>query len=106
MVGFGTYLGSTMIEKIKGFFKFSKNALFFLGNPSEDAADGWRFRRSLIYGGYRLSVAMIVFGAVTFLWDTTVSNTLVVSGTSMISIIISAYVAGATFDDAKNRREP
>lgn len=95
-----------MVEKVKEFFRFSKNALFFLGNPSEDASDGWRFRRTLIYGGYRLSVVMIIFGAATFMWDTTVSNTLVVSGTGMISIIISAYVAGATFDDAKNRKEP
>jgi len=95
-----------MIEKVKGFFRFSKNALFFLGTPSENSPDGWKFRRTLIYGGYRLSVAMIIFGAITFMWDTTVSNTLVVSGTSMISIIISAYVAGATVDDVKNRREP
>lgn len=95
-----------MIAKIKGFLNFSKHALFFLGKPSEDASDGWRFRRSLIYGGYRLAVAMILFGAITFLWDTTVSNTLVISGTSMISIIITAYVAGATIDNKKEHKEP
>ncbi|MEX0895640.1 MAG: hypothetical protein WDZ94_01730 [Patescibacteria group bacterium] len=95
-----------MIEKMSGFWKFTKNALFFLGTPPDDISDGWKFRRSLIYGGYRLSVAMIIFGALTFLWDTDVSATLVVSGTSMISIIITAYVAGATYDDNKNRKEP
>ena len=91
---------------MKGFWDFTKNALFFLGKPSSDASDGWKFRRSLIFGGYRLSVLMIVFGAVTFFYDTTVSNTLVVSGTSMISIIITAYVAGATYSDKKENKEP
>jgi len=44
---------------------------------------------------------MIVFGAITFFFDTQVSNTLIVSGTSMISIILTSYVASATYEDAK-----
>lgn len=92
-------------QRLKKFFSDGKQALFFLGHPNKDSKDGWRFRRQLIFGGYRLSVAMIVFGAMTFLWDTQVSNTLIVSGTSMISIILTAYVAGATIED-KGKREP
>lgn len=92
-------------QGLKKFFSDGKQALFFLGHPNKDSKDGWRFRRQLIFGGYRLSVAMIVFGAGTFLWDTQVSNTLIVSGTSMISIILTAYVAGATIED-KGKREP
>lgn len=92
-------------QRLKAFIQDGKDAIFFLGKPNKDTKDGWRFRRQLIFGGYRLSVAMIIFGAVTFLWDTQVSNTLIVSGTSMISIILSAYVAGATIED-RGKREP
>lgn len=90
---------------IKRFLSDGKRAIFFLGRLDGDSKDGWKFRRQLIFGGYRLAVAMIVFGAGTFWFDTTVSNTLVVSGTSLISIILTAYVAGATMDD-RGKREP
>jgi len=97
------------MEKVKkglrAFWEDTKRAIFFLGKPNEQLTDRWKFRRQLIFGGYRLSVAMIVFGAVTFIWDTQVSSTLIVSGTSMISIILSAYVAGATIED-RGKREP
>lgn len=90
---------------IKRFWEDGKRAVFFLGRLDGDQKDNWKFRRQLIFGGYRLAVAMIVFGAATFWFDTTVSNTLVVSGTSLISIILTAYVAGATMDD-RGKREP
>jgi len=90
---------------LKKFLADGKQVIFFLGHPNQDLADGWRFRRQLIFGGYRLSVAMIIFGALTFIWDTQVSNTLIVSGTSLISIILTAYVAGATIED-RGKREP
>jgi hypothetical protein len=90
---------------LKKFVQDGKDAIFFLGKANKNTKDGWRFRRQLIFGGYRLSVAMIIFGALTFIWDTQVSNTLIVSGTSMISIILSAYVAGATIED-RGKREP
>jgi len=90
---------------LKKFLADGKQAIFFLGHPNQDLTDGWRFRRQLIFGGYRLSVAMIIFGALTFIWDTQVSNTLIVSGTSLISIILTAYVAGATIED-RGKREP
>jgi len=90
---------------IKRFWEDGKRAVFFLGKPSTNTKDNWKFRRQLIFGGYRLAVFMILFGAVTFWFDTDVSNTLVVSGTSLVSIILTAYVAGATMDD-KGKREP
>jgi hypothetical protein len=86
---------------LKKFIVDGKEAIFFLGKLRSDRKDGWKFRRQLIFGGYRLSVAMILFGALTFIWDTQVSNTLIVSGTSMISIILTSYVASATYEDAK-----
>lgn len=84
---------------LKRIAKTAWSALFFISGNDGDPTDRWRFRRKLIYGTYRVSVFMILFGAVTFFFDTQVSNTLVISGTSMLSIIVSAYVAGATIDD-------
>jgi glucose uptake protein GlcU len=45
---------------------------------------------------------MIAFGAITFMWDTSVSTSLITGGVALMSIIIGAYVAGASYDDAKN----
>lgn len=92
-----------MINKLTSLWHKGKDAVFFLANPSQDQADGWKFRRTLIFGAYRLSVAMIVFGAITFFFDTDASNNLITGGVAMISIIISAYVAGATFEDSKKK---
>ena len=78
--------------------------LFFLGGekiPENSPGPSWKFRRKLIYGAYRLSVAMIVFGAITFFWDTGVSNNLVTGGIAILTIIITAYTATATWQDIK-----
>lgn len=79
------------------------DGLFFLGKPSSDKSDSWKFRRRLIYGAYRLSVAMIVFGAITFFWDTDVSNNLVTGGIALLTIIVTAYTASATYEDVKRK---
>lgn len=81
------------------------DALFFMGGEDTRGKISWRFRRKLIYGAYRLSVAMIVFGAITFFWDTGVSNNLVTGGIALLTIIVTAYTATATYEDVKNRNE-
>lgn len=78
---------------------------FFLGGESKTRSDNWKFRRRLIYGAYRLSVTMIIFGAVTFFWDTGVSNNLVTGGIALLTIIVTAYTASATYEDVKTRRK-
>lgn len=65
------------------------------GGPS------WKFRRKLIFGGYRVGVLMIIFGMFTFFWDTQVSVQLVIGGVALISIILTAYTASATLEDVK-----
>ena len=65
----------------------------------------WAHRRRLIYGSYILGAAMIVFGAITYWSDTQVGSQLVIGGVALISIIISAYVASATFEDVKLWKE-
>ena len=89
---------------IKRWAKGLIDAAFFLGAETKTRSDNWKFRRRLIYGAYRLSVAMIVFGAVTFFWDTGVSNNLVTGGIALLTIIVTAYTATATYEDVKRNR--
>lgn len=91
---------------IKKFAMSIVDGFFFLGGKSTDPKDNWKFRRRLIYGAYRLAVAMIIFGAVTFFFDTGVSNQLVIGGVAILTIITTAYTASATYEDAKKKEEP
>lgn len=79
----------------------------FLTRDEEDNSTGpsWKYRRKLIYGGYRLGFAMVIFGALTFLVDQWgVGTALITGGVSLISIILTAYTATATFEDVKLRQ--
>ena len=73
----------------------------FLLKEEKDKGDGpsWKFRRKLIFGGYRVGVLMIVLGMFTFFWDTQVSVQMVIGGVALISIILTAYTASATIED-------
>ncbi len=44
---------------------------------------------------------MIAFGMITFVWDRQVSVQMVIGGVALISIILTAYTASATFEDVK-----
>lgn len=68
---------------------------------TNSSGPSWNFRRKLIFGGYRVGVLMIVFGMATFFWDTNVSVQMVIGGVALISIILTAYTASATFEDVK-----
>lgn len=89
---------------VKRWAKSLIDGAFFLGGETKTRSDNWKFRRRLIYGAYRLAVAMIVFGAVTFFWDTGVSNNLVTGGIALLTIIVTAYTASATYEDVKKNR--
>jgi hypothetical protein len=65
----------------------------------ETNGPSWKYRRKLIYGGYRLGFVMIIFGMATFFLDREVSVQMVVGGVALISIILTAYTASATFED-------
>lgn len=77
--------------------------LFLLKEEEKKPGRGpsWRFRRKLIFGGYRVGVLMIVFGMFTFFWDREVSVQMVIGGVALISIILTAYTATATLEDVK-----
>lgn len=61
----------------------------------------WKHRRRLIYFAFGLSVAMIAFGALTWRSDSQVAQQLIIGGVALISIILTAYTAFATYEDVK-----
>ena len=77
------------------------DALMLLREQEGEDTSGpsWKYRRKLIYGGYRLGFIMILFGMGTFFFDKEVSVQLVIGGVALISIILTAYTASATFED-------
>lgn len=79
------------------------NIVFLMDDqPKNEQGPSWQFRRTLIFGAYRLGFAMIVFGGVMFLVDQWgVGVALITGGVSLISIILTAYTATATFEDVK-----
>jgi hypothetical protein len=96
------------INSLKVDLKKPFDWIFFMGGekiPEDSPGPSWKFRRKLIFGAYRLSVAMIIFGAVTFFWDTGVSNNLVTGGIAILTIIITAYTATATWQDIKFNKD-
>ena len=70
--------------------------------PESTQGPSWKYRRKLIFGAFRLGFAMIIFGALTFLVDQWgVGTALITGGVSLISIILTAYTATATWQDTK-----
>jgi hypothetical protein len=81
--------------------KWLDSAFLLKDEKSKGTGPSWNFRRKLIFGGYRVGVLMIIFGMFTFFWDTQVSVQMVIGGVALISIILTAYTASATFEDVK-----
>ena len=78
---------------------FLDSAFLLKDEADNEHGPSWKFRRKLIFGGYRVGVLMIVFGMFTFFWDTQVSVQMVIGGVALISIILTAYTASATIED-------
>jgi hypothetical protein len=54
---------------------------------------------------FLLASLMIVFGAATWASDSSVSRELIIGGVALISIILTAYTAFATYEDVKIRKQ-
>ena len=95
------------MPNLQATYKRLAKAVFFLADePDTDSGPNWKFRRTLIFGSYRLAVVMIIFGALTFLVDQWgVGVALITGGVSLISIITTAYTATATWQDTRLYRE-
>lgn len=61
----------------------------------------WKHRRRLIYMSFAIAALMIFWGAATYVSDTSVSRELIIGGVALISIILTAYTAFATYEDVK-----
>ena len=86
----------------KAAVKLLDGAFFMKDEPESKTGPSWKFRRQLIFGSYRLGVAMIIFGALTFLVDQWgVGTALITGGVSLISIITTAYTVSASWQDTK-----
>lgn len=72
----------------------------------ESNKPSWKHRRRLIYVAVILGVVMILFGLATFWWDRQVSTEAVIGGVALISIVLTAYVGGASYEDSRLYREP
>lgn len=88
-------LQKTIVKALDGVFMLKDE-------PESATGPDWKYRRKLIFGGYRLGFAMVIFGALTFLVDQWgVGTALITGGVSLISIILTAYTATATWQDTK-----
>jgi len=79
--------------------KWLDSVFLLKDEKSKNTGPSWNFRRKLIFGGYRIGAVMIAFGMLTFFWDRDVSVQMVIGGVALISIILTAYTASATFED-------
>jgi hypothetical protein len=81
--------------------KWLDSVFLLKDEKGKSSGPSWNFRRKLIFGSYRVGVVMIAFGMITFVWDRQVSVQMVIGGVALISIILTAYTASATFEDVK-----
>jgi hypothetical protein len=81
--------------------KWLDSVFLLKDEQTNSSGPSWNFRRKLIFGSYRVGVVMIVFGMLTFVYDRQVSVQMVIGGVALISIILTAYTASATFEDVK-----
>lgn len=82
------------------------DSLFFMRDEgTSKAGPSWAMRRKLIFATFRLAVAMIIAGGAFVAIDKyDVGTTLITSATALITIIVSAYVAGATYEDTRRKK--
>jgi len=59
----------------------------------------WKYRRILVYASWLLGAAMIIAGIRAYLTNAAVAAGLVSGGVALISIVLSAYVGAATWQD-------
>ena len=98
-------LSTTTLRRVaKGLW----DGLFFISGRDDDRSDAWKFRRRLIYGSYRVGVFVIVAMLPIAIFMPELQDLAIAAIQTMVgmlSIIVSAYVAGAVVDDKINTKK-
>lgn len=86
-------------------------ALMSTKTEQDTSRPSWRYRRRLIHVAITVGVLMITAGALSVLWDSEgwdrqVSSELIIGGVALISIVLTAYVGGATWEDTRLWQPP
>lgn len=63
----------------------------------------WTHRRKVIYTSVVLSVLMVLAGILATFTNFGVATQLIVSGSALLTVTVSAYVGGAVIDDYVHR---
>lgn len=62
----------------------------------------WRHRRRLIYGAYVVAILMIAYGSLNIVIAMSEAGVqLIIGGVALLSIILTAYTAVATYEDVR-----
>ncbi len=77
----------------------------------EGSKPSWKHRRRLIYGATILGAVMILVGILSvawdeYGWDRQATSELIIGGVALISIVLTAYVGGASYEDTRLWKEP
>lgn len=60
----------------------------------------WKLRRRAVFGSMLFGVAVIVYVAIR--WDdTSLAQTLALSGFGLIGAVVAAYIGGAAYEDVR-----
>lgn len=88
-----------------GFFG-ALSALRKVADQPDPSKPSWRHRRRLIYCAVILGALMIIAGMTSAIWDPNgwdrqVASELIIGGVAIVSIVLTAYVGGATYEDTR-----
>lgn len=66
------------------------------------AKPSWKLRRRAVFGSMLFGAAIIIYVAVR--WDdTSLAQTLALSGFGLIGAVVAAYIGGAAYEDVRLR---
>jgi hypothetical protein len=70
-----------------------------MGKPS------WAIRRRIIWTGIGAGLFMILAGTVAVFSDRMGSSDLVTGGVALITLVLTSYIGGATYEDVKLHKQ-
>lgn len=66
------------------------------------AKPSWKLRRRAVFGSMLFGAAIVIY--VAFRWDdTSLAQTLALSGFGLIGAVVAAYIGGAAYEDVRLR---